>query len=194
MLIPQMAIDPHCQRAAVFVAKPSAHRRNVHARFDAARGKEVPEVVVGDAGHPNGFGCPRHGRQTLLDLHYWTVRRFFRAFTSQPFEQLAHVGDHLNAADSPVLCARVLVAANNDLALLYITVRPFDCACLRDSTAGKGKESDEVSTFARVPAIGALDLLQEPLELVCVGQGECFESNSCTVDSHCRIEMQGRRP
>jgi len=34
------AVAFHRQRAAVFMPKPAAHRRNVHARFNASRSKE----------------------------------------------------------------------------------------------------------------------------------------------------------
>ena len=44
----QVTIGFHCQRPAVFVSEPTRDGRNVHAAFDAARCKQMPQVVMGD--------------------------------------------------------------------------------------------------------------------------------------------------
>jgi hypothetical protein len=41
VLIPQMTVDLHGQRAPVPMAQPAAHGGHVHARFNAARGEQV---------------------------------------------------------------------------------------------------------------------------------------------------------
>ena len=49
VLAPQVAVRFHCQRASIFVPKPTRNGRNVHAAFDAARRKQMPQIVVRDA-------------------------------------------------------------------------------------------------------------------------------------------------
>jgi hypothetical protein len=41
VLLTEMAICPHRQRPAVGMAEPAREGRDVHARFDAAGGKEA---------------------------------------------------------------------------------------------------------------------------------------------------------
>jgi hypothetical protein len=50
-MVAQMTVGFHAKRATVLVAKPPRHRGNVHARLDAARGEQMPQVVVSDAFH-----------------------------------------------------------------------------------------------------------------------------------------------
>ena len=47
VFLAQVPINAHGQSASVLMAKPSAHRRDVHARLNAGRGEEVPEIVMG---------------------------------------------------------------------------------------------------------------------------------------------------
>ena len=49
MFLPQMTVNFHSERPAVFVAEPFADGRNVHAAFDARGGEKVPEVVVSES-------------------------------------------------------------------------------------------------------------------------------------------------
>src|SRR6266513_1991873 len=57
MLAPQMTVRFHCQRAAVLVSKPPGNGRNIHAAFNAARGEQVPQVVMSDAICSDLFAC-----------------------------------------------------------------------------------------------------------------------------------------
>lgn len=50
VLFPQMAVDFHGQCAAVLVAEPATHSRNIHAGFDTGRSEEVPEFMMGEVG------------------------------------------------------------------------------------------------------------------------------------------------
>jgi hypothetical protein len=49
MLVTYVAINLHCQCSTVEVAKQETDCGNVHARFDAARGEHLAQVVVGDS-------------------------------------------------------------------------------------------------------------------------------------------------
>src|SRR5262249_18996561 len=46
MFTSQMAVGFHCQSTAVFVPKPAGNGRNIDARFNAPRGKQMSEIVV----------------------------------------------------------------------------------------------------------------------------------------------------
>ena len=47
VLVAQMAVGFHRQGPAVLVAEPARYRWNVHAGFNAPRGEQVAQVVVG---------------------------------------------------------------------------------------------------------------------------------------------------
>lgn len=55
VLTPQVAIGFHRNCPAVFVPEPTRDSRNVHARFDAARGVQVPEIVMRQSIGPDFF-------------------------------------------------------------------------------------------------------------------------------------------
>jgi hypothetical protein len=48
VLVSQVAVRFHAQRPAVPMAQPARDGWDVHAGFDAARGEQVAQVVVGD--------------------------------------------------------------------------------------------------------------------------------------------------
>lgn len=48
VLLSEMAISLHRQRAAVRVAEPSRDRRNIDAGLDAAGREKMPEIIVVD--------------------------------------------------------------------------------------------------------------------------------------------------
>ena len=55
MLIAQMAVGFHAQRAAVLMSEPARNRWNVHAGLNAACSEQVPQIVVGNAFHTGQF-------------------------------------------------------------------------------------------------------------------------------------------
>ena len=50
VLVAQVAVGFHAQHAAVLMPQPARDRRNVHAGLDTARGKQMAQIVVRDAG------------------------------------------------------------------------------------------------------------------------------------------------
>jgi hypothetical protein len=46
----KMSIHTHGERPAIAVAEPAAHRRDVHARFNARRRKEMTEIMMSEFG------------------------------------------------------------------------------------------------------------------------------------------------
>src|SRR3989441_223780 len=50
MVIAKVAVNFHCQCAAVFVAQPPADGRNINAGFNTPGCEKVTEVVVSEAG------------------------------------------------------------------------------------------------------------------------------------------------
>ena len=57
VLLPKVAIDFHRESAAIRMSKPTGNRWDIHARFNAAGRKVVPEIVMGeglDADLPTG--------------------------------------------------------------------------------------------------------------------------------------------
>ena len=52
MFLPQVSINFHRQRPAVFVSKPFANCWNIHARFNARRREEVAKIVMREMGKP----------------------------------------------------------------------------------------------------------------------------------------------
>jgi len=46
MLVAQVAVGFHPQRAAVLMAEPPGDCRNVHASFNAARGEQMAQIVM----------------------------------------------------------------------------------------------------------------------------------------------------
>ena len=67
MLVAEMAVNFHGQRAAVFVAEPSGDGRDVNAALNAAGGEQMAQIVMGQMSD-TGFFFRRFHRQ--LGLRY----------------------------------------------------------------------------------------------------------------------------
>src|SRR5260370_28482309 len=72
VLPPQVSVGFHCQRAPLFVSKPAGNSRNVRARFDAPRCKQVPQIVMRDA------LCPDLFARTIKRLLAFANAEYFR--------------------------------------------------------------------------------------------------------------------
>src|SRR4051812_3239326 len=48
VILSEVAVCTHRQRAAVGMSKPSRYGRNIHAALNASRGEKVSEIVVRD--------------------------------------------------------------------------------------------------------------------------------------------------
>ena len=49
MLVAKVAVGLHRQRTTVLVPKPARNRWDVHARFNAACGEQVAQIVMGES-------------------------------------------------------------------------------------------------------------------------------------------------
>ena len=153
MTVAQMAIDAHRQRTAVFVAKPARYGRNVNASFNAARGEQVAQVVVGDSLHFDGFCRAGHGLQTFLHLHHRLRQRLVWPFRFQVFQKLLHFRYHRDSADAPIFRSGFVNAANNDFVFFKIAIRPSDVARFGNPKSAKRQKANKVGTLARIAAI-----------------------------------------
>src|SRR5258708_1977376 len=91
VFVAQMPVSAHRQSSAVFVPQPPGNRRNIHARFDAPSGKQMPQVVMCELGDPNdraGFG---QSVIALSNLHHPAT--CLAGCTFEPAEQLFHIPD-----------------------------------------------------------------------------------------------------
>ena len=83
MLLAQVAVGFHGQRAAVRVSQPARDGRNVYPALYAAGCEEVTEVVMGHLCHPD-CGAGRFKRpQAPSDFEDWSRRRFFASAGSK---------------------------------------------------------------------------------------------------------------
>src|SRR5437773_834622 len=76
MFTAKVAVGLHCQRTAVLMTQPAGNGRNVHARFDAARRKQLPQVVMNDAMGADFLSCPIERLLTFADLEHFGIRWF----------------------------------------------------------------------------------------------------------------------
>ena len=124
VLAAQVAVSFHCQCAAVSVSKPPGDGWNIHAGFDAARCKQVPQIVMCDAICADFLTSSIKGLLTFADTEYFCVQRLAGSFTSHAFKQSASLGNEGHAAQFPILRAGCCVAAHNDFASLEIRIAP----------------------------------------------------------------------
>src|SRR5437660_3981533 len=124
MCVTQMPIDLHGERAAVLVAEPPADRGNVNARFNAARGKKMAQVVMRESGDSERLAGSVNGPLALLHPHHWGVQRLLWSRGTQSFQQSPAVGYHGHSTSLAVLCACLGVSSDDDLPALRIAVRP----------------------------------------------------------------------
>lgn len=66
--VSQIAIRTHRQRPVIFVPQSSGNGRNVNARFDAAGGKKMVQVVVGNSRDSNFVARSRQGFIAAVSL------------------------------------------------------------------------------------------------------------------------------
>ena len=75
VLLPKMAVRPHCQGTAIGVPEPPRDSWNIHPRLDAAGGKEVAEIVVRDRLHAGSLTRRTECSFAFLDVQDRCVRR-----------------------------------------------------------------------------------------------------------------------
>ena len=183
-----MSMDTHGQRAAVFVAKPARYGRNVNASFNAARGKQVAQIVMSDSLHFDGFRRAGHSLQTFLHLHHRLRQRLVWPFCFQMFQKLLHFRYHRDLANAPIFRSSFFIAANNDFVFFKITIRPSYVARFGNPKPAKRQKTNEVGTLTRIAAIRALqNFFQENFKLFRAWKFQHFGTDFCTVNLLRRI-------
>ena len=83
VILAQMPVRFHAQRAAILMTKPTRDRRNIHSALDANGREEMPEVVMSYAPHADLRSRVRHAVLAFEDAHDARVRRFGGTFLSE---------------------------------------------------------------------------------------------------------------
>jgi len=118
MLAPQVAVGFHCQRAAVFVSKPTGDGWYIHARFDAACRKQMSQIVMRDATRADLFARAIKRLLAFANTKDFRFQRLIPLFGSHPFKQRAGFGDHRNPAHLPIFRRRFGVASYHSFTAL----------------------------------------------------------------------------
>ncbi len=146
MFVAQMPISFHAQCATVLMSEPSGNGGNVHAGFNAARGKRMPQVVVGDAFHTGQLGGAVYGFLALENLHHGFLRQFIWTLRPDFFQQLPQA-----AVEWKPPGFAVFGDADVKQALLEIHVVPQNVPGLINSHAGEREESKQVGAILNRP-------------------------------------------
>jgi len=165
MMIAQVPINLHRQRTAVLVPQPTRHRGDVHAGFDAPGGEEVPQVVMGDAGHAHGLRGFVHGTLTFTNSHNVCGRINSRRGGFEPFQKRAHFGNHGNGPDRTALGSGDRIPAHGDLAFRKIAVCPSNIRsfCLPEPSIRQ--KSHQIGAVPAAPRTRPFNLVNEFPEL-----------------------------
>src|SRR5436309_1558708 len=103
VLVAKMAIGFHRQRSSVLMSQPTASGGYVNSGLDAASGKQVPQVVMGDSRHAELLARRVNCLLAFPDAQNRCAHPiFFAVLGTQPLQQPSHVWDHWYAADFPV--------------------------------------------------------------------------------------------
>ncbi len=157
VLVAQVAIHAHGQRATVFVSQPSAHRRNVHAAFNVACRGQMTQIVVRYSRHAHHFHRPVHCLLAFAHPHDRRFSRLTLSPTSQTLQQAPHLRNHRHAANSPVLRGRNARPSSGSPFLKSFGFPscpvPANSGATRQS-AVRGNLSGEASRKRRRPPVG----------------------------------------
>jgi hypothetical protein len=117
-----MSVNFHRQAAAIDVPQPSAYGGDIDARLNAARGKEMTQIVVRDTLNPDFFARIREGFFTLVDQANRIIRTRI-PFTMNFYQLFLHGGydRHMaNARRTGGLASLGIVHADFTLGLIHV--------------------------------------------------------------------------
>ncbi len=161
VLTAQVTVGAHCQGSAVLVAKPAGNGWDVHSAFDSHCGEEVPQIVMGDSGHPDFLAGTIHRFLVLVNEEDFCSCRLVGSVRPHPLEEFFRLGNHRHPANFTVLGSVLWIAFYHDLATRKIEVTPFDVRGFGDAATGEGEPLCEVGTVLRIPAVPGLHFLDE---------------------------------
>ena len=153
MLIAQMTVGFHAQRAAVLVPKPAGDRWNVNASLNAACCEQMAQVMMCDAFYVGQFRGPVDGFLTLEYLHHRPVGRFFGPLRTHLLKQLSQTAVQRNP---PVLA--VFCDADVEQTFLKIHIVPNNMSCFIDSRARESEKPEQVRAVLRLACTGGFDM------------------------------------
>ena len=171
MLVAQVTIGLHSQRATVLVAKPTTDCRNINARLNAPGSKQMPQIVVRELLNPklitraiDGFLTFGH-RQEEVSLS----TRFRSRYPRIPLEFIQKGRERRNDRNTPqrtVLRGTLRVPPDLDHAKLPIHVLPSHPSRFIDPASGVGQEFDQIRTALTNRPAGGPDLVNQRGELL----------------------------
>ena len=82
MLVAEMAIDFHGQRATVFVAEPAGDGRDVNAALNATGGEQMAQIVMGQMSDAGLFLRRFHRQFRLRHAHHADICQFIGTLLS----------------------------------------------------------------------------------------------------------------
>ena len=139
-----MTVSLHGESAPVLVTEPTRHCRNIDARFNAARRKQMSQIMVRDSLHADDAGRPVHRLLAFEHFHNRSFRVGIQAFRPESLKQSSHLRNHRHFSELAVFGPRLGVAPDRDLAAREINVGPCYIPSLADSKAAKSQESHEI--------------------------------------------------
>lgn len=177
MVLAQVSVCFHAQRAAVFMSKPARDSGNVHTALDADRREEMAEVVMRNTFHPDLRRRVRHAVLAFGNMHHGCVRRFIRSFRSQFGQQPLKLGNHWHKACFSVLCGSFRISSHVQLVAREIHVRPSDVLCFANPQSAVRKEAHKVPTILRLSGTGGADRVHKFQELFARRRLQLFLAN-----------------
>src|SRR5947207_2847139 len=138
MLVAQVAVNPHRERAPIAVAQPTRNSRDVHARFNAPRREQMPQIMVRDSWDAEQSASSRHGLLTFANAANGVFRGM--PLVCEAFQQRPHIGNDWNVARrGRAIGLSVLGVVDNDKSALKIHVYPSDLAGLGKPASREGE-------------------------------------------------------
>jgi hypothetical protein len=174
VLAPQMAVGFHCQRAAILVSKPARDSRNIDTAFDAARGEQVPQIVMRNAICADFFARSIKRLLAFADAEYFRIQRLAGTFASHSLKQRVSVRNQRDAAQFPILRAGIGIDAHDDLACVKIHVSPCDFSRFDDATTCERQSRRQVCTVYRVATVAPCISAIMALNFLVVGNEICL--------------------
>ena len=186
MLVAKVAISLHRQRTTVFMSKPARNRWNVHARFNATCGEQVPQIVMGKSSDTEQPARPVDRALAFMDARYGVGCEIL-ALTLNPFQQAPHIGNQRDAADFPILCASSRVAQDREFTFLEVTVSTVNAGSFPFAASAICQELDQVSSTVAVASVSVPNCFDEFQELVVARQMEKFLANLLPLNVNRRV-------
>ncbi len=183
----KVAVNPHCERAAVTVPKPFADAGNVNSSFNAKRGEQVPQRMVREPGATNNFtsSCQctltfKHATDVVLGLGL--------KLRVQLDQKLTHCRHKWNDTRAHfVTCGATFKAMNGQLGVFPIHVLPKCLLRFADAATAKREKTNQVRTIPRLCRAAGSNRVHQLIELVGGGQIQLFARYTASFDLVSRV-------